>query len=418
MTTGNSGINSLKNFVLIFLLLLFYSCSKTTWIYEAQPVDLTVKTIDGKIKVEGSSVFQLPDSFVWCGSPIQIENKYYLFFSAWESGLDVPPFVDSWVLNSKIGVAVSDSPYGNFKPLQIFLKGRKDQGDSTAWDAQMVHNPCIKSFNGKYYLYHGGSIDPGIQPKGSPGENLSKRERTRLNQRTGVIEFNSIDELLAGNFKRFDNPLLSPRTRVKEKDIFDASPAGTIPKPDNLIVVNPAVEFRPSDGKYLLFFKGNMYDPNWRGVHGVAIGDSPTGPFTATDNFVFDVLDSLGRKVSAEDPFVWYHHSDKLFYAVLKDFTGKLTGGEPGLALMQSTDGIEWIPSPNPLFMKKELILKDGNHLKVNRLERPQLLLDKDDNPIVLFAACSIDKADPKTDGGTFNIQIPIQKVKKRATKH
>jgi len=62
--------------------------------------------------------------------------------------------------------------------------------------------------------------------------------------------------------------------------------------------------------------------------------------------------------------------------------------------------------------MKKELILKDGTQIKVNRLERPQLLLDENDDPIVLFAACSIDNAYPKQDGGTFNVQIPLKKVR------
>ena len=172
--------------------------------------------------------------------------------------------------------------------------------------------------------------------------------------------------------------------------------------------------YRPFDGKYLLYFKGNMYDPNWRGAHGVALGDSPTGPFKVTNDFVFDITDDKGNKVSAEDPFVWYHRNDKLFYAVLKDFTGKLTGGEPGLAMMQSVDGIKWEPAPISLFMKKELILKDGTHLKVNRLERPQLLLNENDDPIVLFAACSIDPCNNKQDGGTFNIHIPLKKVKLR----
>jgi hypothetical protein len=194
---------------------------------------------------------------------------------------------------------------------------------------------------------------------------------------------------------------------------MDPSPAGTVAGPDNLICVNPAVVFRPSDRKYLLYFKGNIYDPEWRGVHGVALSDSPVGPYVATDNFVFDFADEKGKKVSAEDPFVWYHRGDKMFYAILKDFNGKLTGGEPGLALMQSVDGIKWSPGANPLFMKKELILKDGSHLKVDRLERPQLLLDDEDNPTVLFAACSIDDCNPKKDGGTFNVQIPLKKIEK-----
>jgi hypothetical protein len=381
--------------------------------YEAGPVDLVVTRTDGRVEVKGFSAFQLPGRFVWCGSPIRVGTRYYLFFSTWESGPEVPAFVDSWVLHSKIGLAVSDSPYGGFREVAVFLTGRSEQGDPGAWDAQMVHNPLITRFGGKFFLYHGGSRDPGAQPPGSPGERLSKRERVRLNQKTGVVEFGSIEGLLAGEWRRFDRPLLAPRTRVRATDVVDPSPEGTVAKPDNLIVVNPAVVQRPSDGKYLLYFKGNIYDPRWRGVHGVAIGDSPAGPFSATDTFVFDYQDAQGRRVSAEDPFVWYHRRDALFYAVLKDFTGKLTNGEPGLALMQSPDGIDWRPAPEPLFMKKELLLKDGTRLAVARLERPQLLLDEDDDPMVLFAACSVDDADPKQDGGTFNVQVPLKRVRR-----
>lgn len=398
----------------LFLLvaLLLASCSSSTYFYKAGAIDATLIKKDGKARLEGPSVFQLPDSFVWCGSPIRINKKFYLFYSAWKSGLQMPPFGESWVLYSSIGCAVSDSPYGNFRSLGIFLRGRKDQGDSTAWDAQMVHNPLIKLFNGKYYLYYVSSKDPGIQPKGSSGENLTKRNRVQQNQKIGVIEFNSIEDLLVGRFKRFDQPLLSPGTRVKPDNVINPSPSGTMAKPNNLIVVNPAVEYRPSDGKYLLVFKGNMYDPTWRGVHGVAIGDSPTGPFTATDRYIFDVETKATEKVSAEDPFIWYHHKDQKFYAVMKDFTGKLTGGEPALAMMESNDGLDWKPALQPVFMKKELILKDGTILKVQNLERPQLLLDKNDNPLVLFAACSIGPVGDKTDGSTFNVQIPLKKIK------
>jgi hypothetical protein len=396
----------------LFLFVFSVSCCNYTYFYKASPVDAKIVVRNGHKSLEGPSVFQLRDSFVWCGSPIRMDKKYYLFYSAWESGPQLPPFGDSWVLYSKIGCAVSDSPYGNFRSMGIVLKGRKEQGDSTAWDAQMVHNPLIKFFNGKYYLYYVASNDPGPQLKGNSGERLSKRNRVQQNQKIGVIEFNSIEDIFAGHFKRFDHPLLSPRTRVKPDQVINPSPEGAFAKPDNLIVVNPAVEYRPSDGKYLLIFKGNVYDPTWRGVHGVAIGNSPTGPFTATDQFVFDVETKANEKVSAEDPYVWYHHKDKKFYAVMKDFTGKLTGSEPGLAMMESGDGVNWTPSARPLFMKKELILKDGTILKVANLERPQLLLDKHDNPVVLFSACSIDPCGAKTDGSTFNVQIPLIKNK------
>lgn len=198
-------------------LFVFHGCNNSEYIFSPQPVDLTVTEKNGTYQVEGSSVFQLPDTFIWGGSPVQNEDKYYLFFSAWESGSDVPPFAQSWVLNGKIGLAVSDSPYGNFISLGIFLKGRDWQGDSSAWDAQMVHNPLIKSFIGKYYLYHIGSRDQGKPKEGEPGARLSKRDRVQQNQKTGVIEFESVEDLLNGSFQRSQIPLLAPRTRVKNK---------------------------------------------------------------------------------------------------------------------------------------------------------------------------------------------------------
>ena len=393
-------------------MIVLASCREPKFIFQPQPVDLAFTQNNNTYQVKGSSVFQLPDTFVWGGSPIKIEDRYYLFFNAWESGEQIPKFSDSWVLYSKIGVAFSDEPDRNFKKLDLFLKGRNHEGDSTAWDAQSATNPHIKKLNDKYYLYYVSSVDPGNLPPGDPGAHLSKRNRVQQNQKIGVVVFDSIKELLAGNYTRSEQPLLSPRTRVKADNVVNPSPVGTKAQPDNLIVVNPAVVYRPTDGKYLLYFKGNMYDPHWRGVHGVAIGNAPDGPFTATDHFVFDIDDGTGEKVSAEDPYVWYHKRDKCFYAVVKDFTGKLTRSEPGLAMLCSKDGIDWRLADQSLFMKKELILQDGTRLKVDRLERPQLLLDESGDPIVLYAACSVDPCNQKQDGGTFNVQIPLKKLK------
>jgi len=62
--------------------------------------------------------------------------------------------------------------------------------------------------------------------------------------------------------------------------------------------------------------------------------------------------------------------------------------------------------------MNKEIILKNGERLEVDRLERPQLLLDENDEPIVLYSACSITSLNMKQDGSSFNIQIPILRNK------
>jgi len=273
----------------------------------------------------------------------------------------------------------------------------------------MVHNPHIKRFSNTYYLYYGGGSDPGIQPEGTKGELVNKRDRVQQNQCIGVIEFNSFEDLINGKYKRFDSPILSPRTRVKPDYIVKPSPEGTKAKPDNIIVVNPSVVLRPSDGKYLLYFKGNFYNPGWRGVHGVAIADTPTGPFIATDHFVFDIRNEDGTIASGEDPYVWYHKDHKKFYVVLKDFTGRITAGKPGLALLESVDGIKWTRPDNSFFMKKEVILNTGDTIHVNRLERPQLLIDKKGNPEVLYCACAITNINPRKDGTSFNVHIPLK---------
>lgn len=393
--------------------LLFTGCQHTgvpRCNYKALPVDLEVIQGEQSRLARGASVFSLDGHFMWGGSVLQAEEdgKYYLVYSAPEAGRYT--FDNAWVLGSKMGLAVSDRPDGNFEQLGFFLNRDGFAEDTCSWDAQTVMNPHLRRFDGKYYLYYVGGRDPGDVPIRSASGTLDRRSRIQQTLRIGCISFDSFEELLEGNFAKSETPLLSPRTRVKPNDVVDPSPEGTEAKPDNMIVVNPSVVYRPSDKKYLLYFKGNVYDPHWRGVHGVAIGDSPAGPFVPLDTPVFDLASNDGQKLSAEDPYVWYNRKDRLFYAIFKDFTGHFTQAGPCLAIMYSGDGITWQLPENSLFMKKELLLKSGDTLDVHRLERPQLLLDEHDDPQVLFAACAIDDVNPKTDGSSFNVQIPLVK--------
>ena len=376
--------------------------------YEAGTVDLLLSEKENSIFATGFSGFSVDNHFVWCRSAIRAveDGKYYLFYSAMDAGSQYPAFGEAWLLGSKIGIAVSDSPYGGYQNIGFVYNKDGYTPDTSACDAQTTSNTHIKRFNGKYYLYYCGSVDPGENAfiKGK----LSRSQRIQQNQKLGVICFNTIKELLEGKYTCNTQPLLVPRTRVKANNILNPSSEGTVAKPDNIIMVNPAVVYRPSDKKYLLFFKGNIYDPSWRGVHGVAISEYPEGPFTVMDDYVFEFKNENGQKLNAEDPFVWYHRKDKLFYAIFKDFTGAFTKGQPGLALMYSANGIHWELPVESLFMKKEIILKSGEHISVDRLERPQLFLDENDDPIVLYAACSVGPLNMKRDGSSFNIQIPI----------
>lgn len=384
--------------------------AQRTW--QAGSVNINLIQREDSEFPSGFSAFSLENHFVWCGSAIQAEEdgRYYLFYSAMKSGLEHPKFIDAWLLGSMIGVAVSDSPYGGYKNIGIVYNKDGYRSDNCSWDSQSVHNPHIKRYNGKYYLYYCATVDPGenAQVKGK----LSRRDRLQQNQKLGVLCFNSIKELLEGEFSCNEQPLLAPRTRVKPDNVLEPSSEGIAAKPDNLILVNPAVVYYPLKKKYYLYFKGNVYDPTWRGVHGVAIADAPEGPFTVQDDYVFEFETEDNQKLNAEDPFVWYHQKDSCFYAVFKDFTGGFTKGKPGLALMCSKDGIHWELPEHSLFMNKEIVLKNGKHVNVDRLERPQLLLDKKDEPIVLYSACSITPLNMKQDGSSFNIQIPIIKSK------
>lgn len=374
-----------------------------------RPVPGTVLMEGDEPRLESPAVLEDPDHFVWGASVIRGEDgRYHMFYSIWDAGPEHPPFQDGWLLGSEIAYAVSDRPDRGFAFQKVLLTGRANEGVPDAWDAQTVHNPHVRRFGDTVYLYYIGSHDPGPQPEGSPGAALSMRDRIQQVQRIGVIVAGTIADLVNGNWTRPDTPLLSPRTRVKATDVIEPSPPGTVALPDNMIVVNPSVVHRPADGKYLLYFKGNLYDPTWRGVHGVAIGDSPVGPFEAQDEFVFDVRMSDGRLASAEDPFVWYDRERGSFLAILKDFSGRITGSEPGLALFASEDGVAWRVAAHPLVSRKELVFEDGSVLSVGNLERPQLLLDDDGRPRVLFLACAVEPVGGKRDGGTFNVHIPL----------
>ena len=74
--------------------------------------------------------------------------------------------------------------------------------------------------------------------------------------------------------------------------------------------------------------------------------------------------------------------------------------------LLRSLDGIKWTKPSNPFFMKKEVVLDSGDTIKVDRLERPQFLIDEDGNPEVLYAACALMNVGPTKKGETFNVVI------------
>jgi len=207
-----------------------------------------------------------------------------------------------------------------------------------------------------------------------------------------------------GRYSRSDSPILEPVSRIRS-DIPEKEQYGDPGhvSPANIVVVNPAVE-RRGDGMYLLMFKGwASGDGRWLPVHGVALGESPLGPFEVHPEPVLAVPIGEGRFAAAEDPYIWYSVQHSRFYALVKDHAGRITG-EKSLALFESPNGIDWKLSTNELASKLEIAWEDGSTTKLQNLERAQLLFDESGEPIMLYAAAAVDRREH-----SFNVHIPLE---------
>ncbi len=321
--------------------------------------------------------------YVWGGSPIRGEDgRHYLFYARWPAGMKGRPEGEStlfkdmrgWLKYSEIAAAVSDSPAGPYRPLGTVLKG---SGEPERWDHLNAHNPHVRRFDGKVYLYH-----VATRPVEHPDEWMSLAD----GQRTGVVVADSVADLVAGRFTRLDAPLIAP----DGKHTFCRA-------------VNPSVTLG-RDGKYLLMFKARSAPTGGHMIHWVAVADGPAGPFTLAGPALTDA------RYSAEDPYFWYDARRDRYYAIVKDFarkTRELTPQFGALALVTSEKGwADWKPAGHRLVSLREFRKPDGTFQKLANLERPQLLFDASGEPGVLFAAAAV--RDPFQGHLSFNIHIPL----------
>lgn len=150
-----------------------------------------------------------------------------------------------WLTHSEIVHATSKSPSGPWKIKETVLKGRGPGN----WDAITVHNPKIKYFEGKYYLYYISTNmgDQSISEKelietALTGYSHPNWKILRPNQRTGIAVSNSIH----GPWTRMDQTLIEPSG------------------PITTLTVNPAID-QGKDGKYYLIVKGDK--PNEKKIY-------------------------------------------------------------------------------------------------------------------------------------------------------
>lgn len=355
--------------IVLGIVALFFleSCSpgKKSELKSQQPLNL------GEMiqPVPGHAVLKDSNYNIWGASMVRTDDgTCHLFYTRWPLSTGF----QGWLKNSDIVYATSDSPTGTYETQKVILTGF----GKGHWNEEAAHNPHIKKFGDKYYLYF---ISHRKEDLG-----LSDWMNHIFTQRIGV----AVADHPGGPWEVLPEPLI---------DYQEGKPA-------HGYMVNPSVCETP-EGKYLMMFKArkpgaetsSKFDP----IHCLAMAPTPTGPFTIAD-------ETLLTEATAEDPFLWYQNGK--YYAVVKDMYAHYTGFK-SLALFESENGLNWRPSKNTLITKTEITWENGDTTKLQNLERPQIWFDNEGNPAVLFCAAREIAQKGDTVKPTYNVHIPLRKI-------
>lgn len=349
----------MKNKIIVLILtVLFMSCSTPQKIDDLQISDkIPVLSEDNIIKTDGY--------YNWGGSIYKDDDGiYHLFYSRWKK----EHRFYGWLTHSEIAHATAERPKGPWTYLRTELKSH----GKGHWDAITAHNPKIKYFEGKFYLYY---IATNFGDKDYTEEELYETSQVgydhpywkilRPNQRTGVAVSNSIN----GPWKRVDHPIIAPSG------------------PITTLTVNPAIA-RDKHGKYHLVVKGDKpNETRFIRNQAVAIGDSPIGPFEMQPKPVIDYMDT-------EDMSIWYDDARERFYGVYHAHTY--------IGLITSADGINWEKAKDSTVTTKLLHMADGTEMRPERMERPFVFTESGKPTILLVTA--------KFKDDSHTVCIPLQK--------
>ncbi|MGN6436345.1 MAG: glycoside hydrolase family protein [Agriterribacter sp.] len=319
--------------------------------------------------ISPASFFKTDGYYNWCPSIIKDKDGlYHLFYSRWKKKYSF----NGWLPLSEIAHATAPTATGPWTFKETVLTGR----GKGHWDAIEAHNPKIKYFNGRYYLYYIGTHYNGkrfthknLLEIAQAGSKHKDWMLLRNNQRTGVAVASSLN----GPWKRSDAPIVQP--------------SGPITR----LTVNPAITEGP-DGRYYMIVKGDKPgEKRFIRNEAVAISSSPEGPFEVQPEPVIDYLDT-------EDVSMWYDNKRKRFYGIFhttQDFLGMVT----------SADGIHWKKAHEYIITNKELVMADGGIFKPQKMERP-FVWTEEDEPRVLSVAV-------KQDDETFLVFVKLKEAEK-----
>jgi hypothetical protein len=322
--------------------------------------------------VPPQAFFEDPEYCIWCGSAVRGDDgKYHLFYSRWPRKLGHR----AWVTHSEVARAVADEPTGPYRHVEVVLPAR----GAEFWDGSCTHNPNILRVGKRYCLYYMGNRGDGVVE--SP---LNWKHRN--NQRIGV----AIADSPAGPWRRLDRPVVDVSADAEAHDA--------------LMTSNPAACVRP-DGGILMVYKAvaKKGKPPFGGpvVHIVASADRPEGPFKKETTPIFT---RPGEAFAAEDPFIW--HDGSRYRAIVKDNHGIFTGRGYSLAQFESETGFDWRLAKNPFVTTPEIVQVDGTRVKLNALERPQLVFDAAGVPVALLCAAAYTADRVRS----VNVAIPLRR--------
>lgn len=314
------------------LLILSLSILQAAIAQSKKPDNLFFKDRLGK--AGPANIFKTAGYYNWGGSILKgSDGQYHLFYSRWKKSYSFY----GWLTHSEIAHAVAPSPAGPWTYEATVLRG----GGKGRWDAITAHNPKIKYFEGKYYLYY---ISTNLGKTAFDEDQLLETARTgyshplwkplRTNQRTGV----AVSTSLNGPWQRLDAPLIEPSG------------------PITTLTVNPAIDRGP-DGRYYLIVKGDKpHETRFIRNQAIAVADSPLGPFTMQEQPVIDYIDT-------EDVSMWYDAGRDQFYGVFH--------AHSFIGMINSPDGIHWKKATEYALTPKLIRLSNGDTLQPDRMERP-----------------------------------------------
>ena len=124
-----------------------------------QPISDRTNTMSSQqikvMPINEESVLRLDDYLVWCGSVVRgIDHTYHMLFSMWARHKGH----EAWVTDSMVGHAVSAAPLGPYRFDHVALRG---SGQADGWDRDVIHNPTVKKFGNRYYMYYTGNFGNG-----------------------------------------------------------------------------------------------------------------------------------------------------------------------------------------------------------------------------------------------------------------